>query len=384
MKRNIHLYPSDFRSESRIMREARALAKMELFSHIHLLGVRSDGLPGREEISALITLHRLGPVKDRFTSTPARIVWLVFWMAAVFWFCLRGPLACLNAHSLPVLPLAVLIKTVKRCGLVYDAHELETETGYSQGLRKRLAQNAERLLIHRCDRHVFVGQAIAEWYQDRYGLLDPAVIYNVPDVAGPIEADALGGLRGRLATIGPEQKIALYQGILGQGRGIETLLEAAQNAPEMAFVFLGFGPLEARICQASKAQSNIHFHPRVPHEELLQLTTSADFGLSLIEPVSLSYELCMPNKLFEYMQSDVPVLVSPTTEQKQLIERFGAGLVAASGSVADITAVLERALKSDRGAMIEGCRAATAHYAWENQVDRLRDVHQGLVGNHKA
>lgn len=383
MSRNIHLYPSDFRSESRIMREARALAKIGLFSHIHLLGVRSDNLPDREEISASITLHRLGPAKDRFTSAPARIVWLICWMSAVFWFCLREPLACLNAHSLPVLPLAVLIKTVKRCGLVYDAHELETETGYSQGLRKRLAQSIERLLIHWCDRHIFVGQAIAEWYQERYGLLNPAVVYNVPDVQCPIEVDAQGGLRGRLG-IHSQQSIALYQGLLGQGRGIETLLKAAQNVPEVAFVFLGFGPLEARVCQASKAQSNIHFHPRVPHEELLQLTASADFGLSLIEPVSLSYELCMPNKLFEYMQSGVPVLVSPTTEQKQLIERFGAGLVAASGSVADITAVLERALKSDRDAMIEGCRAATAHYAWENQVDRLRDVHQGLAGNHKA
>lgn len=384
MSRNIHLYPSDFRSESRIMREAHALAKMGLFSHIHLLGVRSDNLPDREEISASITLHRLGPVKERFTSAPARILWLICWMNAVFWFCTRGPLACLNAHSLPVLPLAVMIKTVKRCGLVYDAHELETETGYSRGMRKRLALSIERLLIHRCDRHIFVGQAIAEWYQDRYGLLDPAVIYNVPDVQGPIEADTQGGLRGRLPTIGSEQSLALYQGLLGHGRGIEALLEAAQELPDVAFVFLGFGPLEARVRQAAKAQSNIHFHPRVPHEELLKLTASADFGLSLIEPVSLSYELCMPNKLFEYMQAGVPVLVSPTTEQKQLIERFGAGLVAASGSVTDITAVLEQALKGDRAAMIEGCRAATAHYAWENQVDRLRDVHQGLAGNHKA
>ncbi|MDG3042468.1 glycosyltransferase [Roseicyclus marinus] len=377
MRSNIHLYPSDFRSESRIMREARALAGMNIFSHIYLIGACSADLPKREQIDPRITLYRLGPRKERFRSAPARMIWLVCWMGAVLWFCLRHPLACVNAHSLPVLPLAALIKGLKSCYLVYDTHELETETGYSRGLRKRLASFIERRFIRVCDRHVFVGQAIADWYQERYGLTDPMVVYNVPCLSGQIPSDPQGGLRNRLG-IAQNQPIALYQGLLGQGRGVNVLLEVAALVPEMAIVFLGFGPLEEQVRNAAAEQANIYFHPRVPPEELLPITKSADFGLSFIEPVSLSYELCMPNKMFEYMHADIPVLVSPTTEQKRLIERFGAGLVACSVSVSDIADCLRLALRADRTALQQGCRAATVHYAWENQVDILRRVHQVL------
>ena len=76
----------------------------------------------------------------------------------------------------------------------------------------------------------------------------------------------------------------------------------------------------------------------MPHEDLLALTATADFGLSLIEPVSLSYEYCMPNKLFEYMMAGVPVIVSPTVEQRKLVERYGSGIVARSSSAADARA----------------------------------------------
>lgn len=359
------------------MREAHALAGMKIFSHIYLIGAGSADLPQQEEIAHQITLHRLGPSKERFRSAPTRVIWLACWMGAVLWFCLRRPLACVNAHSLPVLPLAALIKGLKRCHLVYDAHELETETGYSRGLRKSLATFVERRFIHICDRHIFVGQAIADWYQERYGLPTSAVVYNVPSHSGSIPPDPQGGLRIRLG-ISEDQPIALYQGLLGAGRGIEAVIEAAVSVPDIAIVFLGFGPLEEHVRRATLTLPNIHFHPRVSPEELLSITTSADFGLSLIEPVSLSYKLCMPNKLFEYMFADVPVLVSPTTEQKQLIENFGAGLVARSGSISDIADCLRQAQRVDRIALQRGCRAATAHYAWENQVDTLRSVHEGL------
>lgn len=377
MRSNIHLYPSDFRSESRIMREARALADMNIFSHIYLIGAGSADLPKREEVEPRITLYRLGPRKERFRSTLARMIWLVCWMGAVLWFCLRRPLACVNAHSLQMLPLAALIKGLKRCHLIYDTHELETETGYSRGLRKRLASFIESRFILVCDRHVFVGQAIADWYQERYGLTDPMVVYNVPCQIGQIPPDPQGGLRDRLG-IAHGQPIALYQGLLGQGRGVNVLLEVAPLVPDMAIVFLGFGPLEEQVRNAAAEYANIYFHPRVPHEELLPITKSADYGLSFIEAISLSYEMCMPNKMFEYMHADIPVLVSPTTEQKRLIERFGAGLVARSYSVSDIADCLRLALRADRTALQQGCRAATVHYAWENQVDMLRRIHHGL------
>ena len=42
----------------------------------------------------------------------------------------------------------------------------------------------------------------------------------------------------------------------------------------------------------------------------------------------MSYEYCMPNKLFEYVMARKPVLVSPTLEQRNFVETHGIGEVA--------------------------------------------------------
>ena len=375
---NIHIYPSDFRSESRIVRTAQAIAGFETFSHIHLIGARDRDLPDREVLSGMITLHRLGPRKDRFRSRLTRPIWLVLWSLSTLWFCIRQPLICLNCHSLPVLPLSALIRWLKSCKLVYDAHELETETGYSKGIRKWLARRLERRFIHSCDAHIFVARAISDWYQARYKLIDPLVIYNVPSAPKDFRAQPKEGLRQRL-SIPSSQRIALYQGLLGHGRGIESLIEAVEEQTDICVVFLGFGPLEDKVARIAKQSSAVYFHPRVRHEELLALTASADFGLSLIEPVSLSYEYCMPNKLFEYMLAGLPVIVSPTQEQRRLVERYGAGIVADSCSPIDTRVALKRAITADRDTMVAGCRMAMKDYSWDRQVDKLRVLYAGLT-----
>ena len=381
MGENFHIYSSDFLSESRIMREARAIESFGLFSHIRLVGIRGFQLPDREEISAGITLHRLGPGKLRFTARLGpfgRMLWLFLWNLSVLWFCLRRPVDCVNCHHLPMLPLCVLIKYLKGAKIVYDAHELETETGYSRGLRKSLAKRIEAMFIHRCDAHVFVGQAIADWYKDRYGLEHVSVVYNAPATQKMIPLDPGGGLRRRL-NIPAHQLIVLYQGLLGPGRGIETLIEAVRGQGEFCLVFLGFGPLEGYVKQIAADDPGIFFHERVSHETLLALTATADLGISLIEPISLSYEYCAPNKLFEYMAAGVPVIVSPTTEQRAIVETYGSGIVAGSCSVRDARAALLTASTLDKAPMVAGCQAAMRHFSWENQTDSLRRLYQRLI-----
>lgn len=375
---NIHLYPSDFQSESRILREVRALADAEIFDKFVLIGARVTNLPDFESIDTKIELHRVGPRKDLCKTPLARIFWVVAWNISAVFFCIRNQISCLNAHSLSVLPVAVFIKLIKYCNLVYDAHELETETAYSKGFRKRVGKLVERALIHLCDRHIFVSLAIAEWYEARYGITKSVVIYNVPDHAAPARKFSQHSMRQDLG-IPKTQSIVLYQGLLSKGRGIDEVLAVARKLKACAFVFVGYGPLECAIKDASSALDNVYFHPRVPPQELLRMTAQADFGLSLIEPISLSYEYCMPNKLFEYIVADVPVIVSPTLEQKRLVTEFGAGVVAANLTSQGVLEAVCEALTADRAKLVEGCRKAAVQYEWTKQLERLYSVYEGMT-----
>ena len=52
-----------------------------------------------------------------------------------------------------------------------------------------------------------------------------------------------------------------------------------------------------------------------------------DYGLCLIEDVSLSDQLSMPNKLFEYMQAGLPVVAMDSPEIASHVRDTGIGIL---------------------------------------------------------
>jgi hypothetical protein len=65
-------------------------------------------------------------------------------------------------------------------------------------------------------------------------------------------------------------------------------------------VFLGYGELSQDLKRLAAEHPNIHVHDAVPHSQVVPIAQSADFGLCLVQDVSLSDYYCLPNKLFEY------------------------------------------------------------------------------------
>lgn len=58
----------------------------------------------------------------------------------------------INIHAISLLPFGVLLKYLYKATLVYDTHELETETGDYSPMRKKLVKFMEKTFIKRgCD-----------------------------------------------------------------------------------------------------------------------------------------------------------------------------------------------------------------------------------------
>jgi glycosyltransferase involved in cell wall biosynthesis len=64
----------------------------------------------------------------------------------------------------------------------------------------------------------------------------------------------------------------------------------------------------------------------IPLEKLHGYTQQADLGLSLEEDKGLNYRFALPNKLFDYIQAEIPVLVSYLPEMKNLVQEYQLGL----------------------------------------------------------
>lgn len=376
--KSVHVYPSTFEFESRILRITKALIERTRVSDIVIVAQAAPHLPSREALDARREVRRIAAKLrgDRFWSRVARFgEWSLRVSAS-----LRGDkIDLVNCHSLSVLPLCVVLAIRHRAMLIYEPHELETETATFHGGRKRLAKLVERTLIRRARRVITVSDSIARHYRDEYRLeVLPDVVLNVPE--RPVRRPARSRVFHKQYGIPEDHLVFMYQGILDAMRGCRDLLDAFQGAAaDKHIVFLGFGPMEAEIAEAAARHANIHYHPAVPPEEVMGLTAGADVGFALLDDSCLNHRYALPNKLFHYLHADLPVIVSDMPEMGGLVDLWHCGWRSANDAAALAARVgfVNRAARDEAAA---GARECAAALNWENEADKLAGIYAELVG----
>jgi len=230
----------------------------------------------------------------------------------------------IHCHDTLVLPIGLLVKMFTRSKLIYDAHELESDKNGITPTLSKLTLLVEKTIWPFIDHLIVVSPAIEEWYVKHLGEKESSVILNSPIVNrdSVVNSDYLK----QKFSIDRSNIVFLYIGILGKGRGIEKVSNVFKcNSIKSSIVFLGYGPLVEELELLSTEYSNIFYHDPVPHEQVVSIAESADYGLCFVENVSLSDYYCLPNKLFEYCLSGTPVISSDFPELKRVISKFNLG-----------------------------------------------------------
>ncbi len=410
---NIHIYPSDITSESRMMKITASLMDWGYFSQIWLIGILSEKTEARQKIDDVRMIFRfprgIGIVRGALLR---KLMATLKWSWAV-WDFLRGEdVRVINCHSLPVLPLCVALKLRHGAVLIYDTHELETETTESRGLRRVFAKLLERVLIRFCDLTIVVGKMIAEWYARAYRMEKPVVIRNIPTLCTPSPLGGEGrdegthprfspvegtltptlspaGRGSRVASplraklgLGEDAIIVLYLGKLSENRGIERLLHLFSGLEKQVhLVFMGDGSLTEMIKRFGESHPTIHWLPPVPMAEVVAHARGADMGVSVIDHSCLSYTYAMPNKFFEYLQAGVPILIGNMPEQREIVDANKVGWVL---SADDATArrFLNGLTREDITIKQENTAAISHLYTWERERETLRLAYEKLRNKH--
>ncbi len=370
---NLHIYPSYFTNESRIMRESQAIIQLAIAEKVVLVGLWKEGLPEREEISDSISLHRLKTmVGKRGNSRWSNVFTLLSFFMVLFRLTLRIKPQVINIHSLTLLPFGVLLKLVSRSYLIYDAHELETETHASHGIRKRVAQILERFFIKFVDHTIVVSHSIETWYTHAYKLKEITTIKNIP------QTTSVNKIRSTKSILGLEEtsQLYIYVGLLSGGRGIELLLNAFKNLQGSSkhLLFLGYGDLVAKV--KSNLGPNIHYLSAVPPHEVLEYVAGADVGLSIIEKSCLSYYYSLPNKVFEYMAAGVPFICSDFPDVKSEFEQFGVcWFVQSEKEMVELVSTLSSEEIKKRKSIVYQNRN---NWTWNQEKKKLKGVYSSL------
>lgn len=365
----LHVYPSPFTHESRILREARALVEERVSMSVVFHGIHSPGLPESERPFESFTVKRHKLLASNLPrSMPTKILRFIEWYFRILPACLKKDVSAVHCHGLSTLPIGVFMKIVRpSIFFVYDAHECETETITATPARKYFGRLVERIAFRYVDTFFVVSQSILDWYKRNFGVVNISLLRNIPETPPATVQKLDRGFLRRKLGLNDEDRIFLYQGILTRGRGVELLLEAFSKAPRnCCLVMLGNGPLEAKVKELSVKHPNILHLSAVPPDELPKYTVGADIGLCLIEKVSLSYYYCLPNKLFEYLQCGVPVLGSDFPEISRVLSDTNSGWAIST----QIGVLAQFLLGLTAGEITEkkyAAAAAGAMYSWGNE-----------------
>lgn len=204
-----------------------------------------------------------------------------------------------------------------------------------------------------------------------------ATVRNVPERS---EAVDTGTLHARCGLT-PGIPVAIYQGMLQEGRGLEACMDAVAAVPSVHLALAGSGPLREPLrarAEAAGCADRVHFLGEVDFRELSALTPGAFAGLAPFQALSTSYLYSLPGKMFEYIQAGVPVITTSLPEILKVVEGYGVGICIPEFGAQGLTAALRRLL--DEPALLAEMRdnlpRAKAELCWETEQESYLSLYR--------
>jgi len=388
---NVHIRETDFSdvTHSRVYKEAKSLLRAKITNTVCLVGVTEKTRTVDFEIEPGIIVYNIGlatnrlPVKFFF-----QVIKYIEWNLRVIFFLLkkRKKISSIQSHSLSSLFAGVIGKIFTHCILIYDAHELETETCRLEGhfFRKQLSRFFERFFIKFCDKVIVVGNEIAEWYKLKYSIEKPVIVRNIPNVKRNTRKNTkkYSNLLRKECGIPANDLIFLYIGMIKEGRGIERWVKIweAGKFSDRHLVFMGPVVKNSAFFNSIIKKKNIHYHPPVSGDKVVDYAAGADVAIYIISNDSLNDYLCLPNKLFEGLLSGLPLLFSNGLEIAKFVNTYDCGWGLPYGTNDDSQAVvlIQSITQDDIEKKKTGSILASQSLSWENEAEVIVEVYQNL------
>ncbi len=231
----------------------------------------------------------------------------------------------LFANDLDTLLPNFIVSKIKRVPLIYDSHELFCEVPELQHskIKKQIWLFLESRILPKLKYCITVNQSIANSFEEKYKVRFH-VVRNISDTISGFVPKSKQEL-----DLPVNKNIILLQGAgINIHRGAEELIDAMQFVENTLLLIIGSGDVWDILKKKAKTQkldNKIKLIYRIPKLELMHYTFNANLGISIDKPTNLNYYYSLPNKIFDYLQAQLPILASRLPEIEYLITKYNVG-----------------------------------------------------------
>lgn len=321
------------------------------------------------------TTHRMKLIFER------GVLFYASFQVRLFFTLLFRKQDLLVANDLDTLLPNYLISKLKGIPLVYDSHEIFTEVPELSGspFKQKVWRKLEGWLFPKLKFVFTVNASISDWFYAKYGIR-PLVVRNMPRRS----TSAVSSKTRNELGLPLDKKIVLLQGAgINIDRGSEELVEAMKYLDDVLLLIVGSGdviPKLRKLIEESALHDRVRLTGKVPYEVLRSYTSLADLGVTLDKPTNINYRLSLPNKIFDYIQSGVPVISSDLPEVAKIIRDYRVGVVATGFEPKYLAETIKSALASpDYSSWKQNTSVAANELCWENEEVVLRSVYERFL-----
>lgn len=291
----------------------------------------------------------------------------------------------IHCHDLDTLPvgLALKRKLAPAAKIIYDSHELFPHQ-MTDPRFVRYWSRIERNLIDQADAIITINGSIARILAETYGIATPDVIYNSHDSSSTSEAIDRDTFFRRFGADAGGFNV-LFQGMLRDTQNLSELVKAFGCLDESyRLLLIGTGPAEAtlrQICHRQKID-NVYFGGWIEQEQLMHYTPHADLGIIPYQdhPGLLNVTYCTPNKLFEFIEAQLPICASDLPELRNIVAARGIGDVydlSISEQIADDIRDCRNRIAAGEFRLASR-EAARREFSWKAQACKLLEIYERL------
>ncbi len=260
--------------------------------------------------------------------------------------------------------------------LVYDTHEYFTEVPelINRPSVQKVWEGIESWIFPKLTTIYTVNHSIAELYQKKY----KKELKVVRNISPKWEMETIPS-KHELGI--PEKKFLII--IQGAGinidRGAEEAVEAMKHLEDCVLLIVGDGDVVSQLKQTvndENLSSRVLFFGKKPYQEMMCYTHHADIGLTLDKSTNINYKYSLPNKVFDYIHADTPIVCTDLIEIKHLVEKYNCGRVLSQFTVDNLIAQINE-LKNDMSllnTLKENCKKAAETENWESEKRILEEI----------
>jgi len=255
----------------------------------------------------------------------------------------------IHCHDTTILLAGYLLSKMFNSYLIYDAHELNFMRSSARFVNKT-NKFIESFTWSRINLLISVSQGILDFYKFYHGNKDTLLVSNCNEFnINSNDITSCVDLR-EVYNIPNDIPLFIFIGAFIDGRGITNILESFRSTKLVSHVvFIGYGELEDLIRDYGSC-NRIHCYGSLTPEDLISTASSGDYGLCLLEPISYSDYLSLPNKFYDYLNSNLKIISSSLPEIQAATLNYNLGYVISGDvqSIVDVVLRIEEDFKNSR------------------------------------